>query len=435
MAPTFVPGQHGSMARAAKSKEVPTFPYPGGKGRLSPKIVEYIPKIGRKFVDVFGGRGNVTFRAIAEGLDYREWVLNDILTARFFRSIRDHGDKFKATEKSHEQYERYAELAKHGDPDALLMEPFLCFNGGTYEANKLKGKGGGRRTPESYTNIVRLACQSLRDKNVKISALDWLDCLRAEQLGPDDFVMVDAPYIGCNVGAYTAESICPTELIEYLQKAPFPWVFTEYEQPIYVKAFGQPAYKKEVQLRSCDVQKTKESRTECIWTNIGKTLPTVTVTFQPVPKDRTQTHYTKLSVPALLEEIKDCMGSVDYSRSQMNKEMRDRLLPALLELKKRTYRKKPGYYDCLKKIGLNGDLVRQWFYRSYTADEAIDLIEENKPEPPAENQEDEQSMVELLLEHAHRMAQAALADKNAGPYVKKLATQYIETWSENRGSI
>jgi site-specific DNA-adenine methylase len=430
MAPTFVAGQHGSMVRAAKSEEVPIFPYPGGKGRLSPKIVEYIPKKGRKFIDLFAGRGNITFRAISERLDYREWVLNDNLTGPFFRAIRDHGDKFKATEKSHEEYERYAELAKHADPDALLMEPFLCFNGGTYKANNLKGAGGGRRTPESYTDVVRHAHQLLVEKKVRITDKDWWDCLEAEQLGPDDFVMVDGPYIGCNVGAYVAESICPTELIAYLQSAKFNWLLTEHEQPLYVTAFGEPAYKKEVQLRSCNVQKTREKRTECIWTNIGKTLPTVTVTFQPVPEDRTQTYYTKLSVPKLLEEIKKCMGSMDYGRNQMCKEMRLRLLPALLELKKRTYRKKPGYYDCLKKIGLNGDLVRQWFYRGYTAEEAIRELDKEEETQPPPRKRDEQSPEELLLEHADRMAKAILEDKTT--YAKKLATEYIETRNESR---
>lgn len=426
MAPTFVAGQHGSMARAAKSEEVPIFPYPGGKGRLSPKIVEYIPKKGRKFIDAFGGRGNITWRAISKGLDYREWLINDLKRASFFRAVRDFGGKFKAGEKTRREYDRLAELAKNSDPYALLMEPFLCFNGGTYEANGPKGGGGGRIKPESYTDVVRLASQFIRDKSVRITDLDWLNCLEAEQLGSDDFVMVDGPYLNCNVGAYVAESICPTELIAYLQSAKFNWVLTEYYQPLYVSAFGEPDYKEQVQLRSCDVQKIREKRTECIWTNIGKTGGNVTVTFQPVPEDRTQTHYVGLSESELLKEIKECIGTVSFSRNQMNREMRQRLLPALLELKKRTYRKKPGFYATLAKIGLNADTVRQWFYRSYTADEAIRELEEEQEKtqsPPRKR--DEQSPEELLLEHADRMAKAVLEGKFT--YARRLATQYIES--------
>lgn len=411
---------------------LPSFPWDGGKVSLSSEIVKRIPRHGRKFVDVFGGRGNVTFRAIHEGLDYEEWVLNDILTAPFFRAIRDHGDKFVSGENTQAEYDRCAQLAKPGDPYALLMEPFLCFNGGTYETNGRRGKGGGRRTAESHTKNIRLACQFLHAKNVEITALDWLDCLEAEQLGSDDCVALDPPYIGCNVGPYPAESISPTELIEYLQKAPFNGVLCEYHQPLYVAAFGEPAFKKEVQLRSTNVNKVRERRTECIWVHEAKTGPTVTVTVDPVPEGRNQAYYKALSVDELLEEIQQCIGSVSFSRNQMSREMRERLLPALLELKKRTYRKKPGFYESLEKIGLNADTVRQWFYRSHTADEAIDLIEEDEPEPQKQQRRDEQSTEELLLAHADRMAKAALADKDAGTYVKKLATEYLEIRNEGR---
>lgn len=355
--------------------------------------------------------------------------MNDILTAPFFRAIRDYGAEFKATENTKAEFYRLVELAKQNDSHALLMEPFLTFNGGRCHINGPRGKGGGRRTQESYTNNVRHARELLIQKQVRITDMDWLDCLKAEDLGPDDFVFVDAPYVGCDVDAYSAESISPTELIEYLRQAPFNWAFTEYYQPLYLAAFGEPVYKKEVQLRSCDVQKLREKRTECIWTNIGKTMPAVTVTFQPVPEDRTQTYYTKLSVPKLLEEIKECMGSMDYGRNQMSKEMRLRLLPALRELKKRTYRKKPGYYDCLKKIGLNGDLVRQWFYRGHTANEAIGLIDELVPEP-IRKPEFGGSPDDLLLQHADRMAKAILEEKFI--HAKKLATLYIETRNESR---
>jgi hypothetical protein len=408
----------------------PGFPWDGGKVSLSPEIVKRIPRKGRKFVDVFGGRGNITFRAIHERLDYEEWVLNDIRTAPFFRAIRDHGDKFVARENTEAEYDRCAQLAQQGDPYALLMEPFVCFNGGTYDTNGRRGKGGGKRTPESHTNNVRLACQFLRQKNVKITAFDWLVCLEAEQLGTDDCVVLDPPYIGCNVGPYDAESISPTEVIEYLQNAPFNWVVCEYYQPLYVAAFGEPAFKKEVQLRSTDVNKVRERRTECIWVREANTGPTVTVTFDPVPEDRNQAYYKALSVDELLREIQQCIGSVTFSRNQMSREMRGRLLPALLELKKRTYRTKPGFYESLEKIGLNADTVRQWFYRSHTADETIDVLEENKPQPPARNREDEQTADELLLEHADRMAKAILEDKFT--HAKKIATEYLRTRDENR---
>lgn len=112
----------------------------------------------------------------------------------------------------------------------------------------------------------------------------------------------------------------------------------------------------------------------------------------------------------------------------MNREMRERLLPALVELRKRTYRKKPGFYVSLAKIGLNADTVRQWFYRSNTADEAVELLEETPPESVRREHSDGQSPEELLLEHADRMAKAILAGKLT--HAKKLASQYLETRNE-----
>src|ERR1022692_3421605 len=82
-----------------------------------------------------------------------------------------------------------------------------------------------------------------------------------------------------------------------------------------------------------------------------------------------QTRYATLTVPELLDEIKECVSGVSFSRNQTNREIRDRLLPALLELKKKTYRRKPGFYESLAAIGLNGDTVRQWFHRSHAAGE------------------------------------------------------------------
>jgi len=409
--------------------KIPTFPWDGGKSKLAPEILKFVPKQGRKFIDLFAGRGNITFRAIHDELEYEDWVVNDILTAPFFQALRDHGDKFVADDCAKEcprhVYDRCERLAKEGDPHGLLMEPYVCFNGGTYATNGKKGTGGGRRSPDTYMEMCRLACQFLRKKRVKITDLDWLNCLQAEKPGPDDTVIVDAPYLGCDVGPYDAEAICPTELIEHLKSAPFRWILCEYRQPLYVAAFGEPAHQKEVQLRAAQLRDVRKSRTECIWVHEPNAGRNVTVT---VPEGRNDTYYRSLSVEGLLKEIQDCIGSITYHRNQMNREMRERLLPALVELRKRTYRKKPGFYDSLAKIGLNADTVRQWFYRSNTADEAIGLLEETLPESAKREHSDGHSPDEVLLEHADRMAKAILAGKFI--HAKKLAAQYLETRNE-----
>lgn len=411
--------------------KIPTFPWDGGKSKLAPDILKFVPKRGRKFIDLFAGRGNITLRAIHDGLDYEDWVVNDILTAPFFRALRDYGDNFVAEDCTHEcpqhVYDLCERLAKQGDPYGLLMEPYVCFNGGTYATNGKKGTGGGRRRPDTYMEMCRLACQFLREKRVKVTDLDWLNCLQAEKPGPDDTVIVDAPYLGCDVGPYNAESICPTELIEHLKSAPFRWVLCEYRQPLYVSAFGEPAHQKDVQLRAAQLRDVRKSRTECIWVHEPNAGRTVTVT---VPEVRNDAYYKSLSVEGLLREIQECIGSITYHRNQMNREMRERLIPALLELRKRTYRKKPGFYESLARIGLNADTVRQWFYRSNTADEAIGLLEETPPESARQEQRDGQSPEEVLLEHADRMAKAILAGKFI--HAKKLASQYLETRNEGQ---
>jgi hypothetical protein len=112
-----------------------------------------------------------------------------------------------------------------------------------------------------------------------------------------------------------------------------------------------------------------------------------------------------LTVPELLDEIKECVSGGGFSRNQTNREIRDRLLPALLELKKKTYCRKPGFYESLAAIGLNADTVRQWFHRSHAAGEIAELMMEPKrdePETPLPER-DRKSPKDLLLEHCAKL--------------------------------
>jgi hypothetical protein len=127
-----------------------------GKPLLSQIIVDHAPKQGRKFIDVFGGRGNVFFRAASLGLNYKEWLLNDPLTVPFFRAIRDLGDTVSVPERSTEEFKRQRRLAEEGNPRAILLAPYFCFNGGTYDCGGSRTEGG-RRTPESYRRNLQLA--------------------------------------------------------------------------------------------------------------------------------------------------------------------------------------------------------------------------------------------------------------------------------------
>jgi len=330
-----------------------------------------------------------------------------------------------------------AELAKQGDAEALLMEPWLAFNGGSYDSGG-STSSGGRRTPESYQRNLRATHKLIHQKNPRITSLDWRDCLEAEQPGPDDFVFVDGPYIGCNVGAYSPESISPCELVEFLKSATFNWILTEYRQPIYLEAFGAPIFEKAVRLRTpyCANTGGQERRIECIWTNVGKDpakRDSVTVQVKPVPPDRKDTYYCGLQLDALLDEIKQCAIAITAARNQMSAEMRMRLLPALLALKKRTYRKHPGFYDTLRAINLNPDTVRQWFYRGRTADEIIEVMEEEPTKPVVVRKgprRESGDVRDLYIDHLEKVVKAVLANKIT--LAKRLATEYLRVREENR---
>ena len=426
-----------------------TFPHPAGKGVSAQPILSQSPiRQGRKFIDLFAARANITFRAWAMGFAFSEWVLNDKDTS-FLRALGDIGDKVKVPPRSREEFEKQKHLAAGGDQRAVLLAPWLCFNGGTYDTGgpQYSSPKGGRRTPESYARNLGAGHKLFKENKPQITTSDWLDCLEQEQPGPVDLVVIDGPYIECNVGPFEPDSILPIELIEKLKSATFNWILCEHRQPIYLYAFGEPIYQKELFNWKTG---RKDRRVECVWTSesykahlakSGSKRDTSRFA-KPVPADRPATYYGGLPLEELITEIKECAAVITMSRLQMNVEMRKRLLPALLALRKRTYRKHPGYYETLASIGLNADTVRQWFYRSYTADEVIDLVEEKQPERVrgtgktecrgGSAEEDEASLTQRFLLQADKIVTALLQDKIT--LAKRLGREYAEARKIEVGS-
>jgi hypothetical protein len=404
-----------------------SFRWPGGKSLLSSEILKHVPKTGRKFVEPFAGRANLFFRAVAEGLKYQQWVLNDPLTAPFLRAVRDVGNKVAVPPRTCEEYSRKKALAHIGDQNALCLEPWLVFNGGTYDTAGWSS-GGGRRSPEAYGESLQIACKALRDANPRITELDWLDCLQAEQLGPDDFVFVDGPYIDCEVAPYKPQSIVPAELIEYLRSAPFNWILAENKQPIYTATLGDPFFSREVQNRATNFVKSKswQPKTECLWTNIGNSskVPNRCTATVHAGADK---DYKNLSTDELLKEIGETVRAIEAKQVTTSAEIRRRLMPALIVLRARLKRKKPGYYETLEKMGLNPSRVRSWFYRGRHAEEAIQMLEK-RSERRASKQNQNSLEHELtdekdaLLRHADKMAAAVLRGKV--DFARRLASEY-----------
>ncbi|MGB9010344.1 MAG: DNA adenine methylase [Candidatus Acidiferrales bacterium] len=236
-------------AQAASSTRIPTFGYPGGKARLARRIAAMLPTSGKRYLEVFAGRANVYF-AVAELLAYDQFWLNDPVRYLFLNSLKTGlWRNAKIPECTRANYEKYREAAKgwmlDGDrvwavrfPSPHLLEQYLCYSGGTYY-NGSRGKNAHLAfSGRGFENRVRLASSIMQRTQLRITRTDYRDVL--SQCGEGDVVYLDPPYIGCDVDAYSDKSLDHREMVEILLKAKFKWVLSEYEQPLYIKAFGQP---------------------------------------------------------------------------------------------------------------------------------------------------------------------------------------------------
>ena len=265
---------------------VPSEPFYGGKTRLGPYILPYAPiHQGRELIDVCGGLVNLTWQALRFGFQFEQWVVNDPIQLPFYEAVRAIGHKIKVPPRSREEFERQRDLAAAGDQRAIALAPWISFNGGGYgyggSAYTGRGSGysnslgnghrsaGGRRTTESEERNLRLMHKLFNDKRMRLSGLDWLDCLEAEQPTKDDLILIDGPYVDCKTGAYEPDTFIPIEVIHYLKSHPdLNWLYCEYFQPMYQYAFGPPIFQKETQLRTTNFRKTgQEKRIECVWTS------------------------------------------------------------------------------------------------------------------------------------------------------------------------
>jgi site-specific DNA-adenine methylase len=245
----------------------PTIPYPGGKGRLAPILVSFMPPKGRLYLEPFAGRGNVFWAACSSRLGFQKWALNDIRTARFFEAVRTIGGTFEVPARSREEYFHQWKRFRQGDPQAILMEPYLTFAGGGYG----RGGFGGKKSASAlgYTETIR-ACHSLMlSTGVEVTSLDWTE-LDWSSLGTDDFVYFDPPYIGGDVRAYRQGDVSHGDLLRLLKGARFKWLLSGYDHESYIRELGQPFYAEDMQLAVTNPRiagKGEGRRVECVWRN------------------------------------------------------------------------------------------------------------------------------------------------------------------------
>lgn len=246
-----------------------SFAYPGGKARLARRICALLPQSGHRFVDPFGGRGNVTW-AVMQLLNYEQFWLNDIERFPFYAALSQswllaiHPKRDGATyrKKKAEAQDRKRGWKAH----AMLHEPFLTYSGSTYDvAGPSSEKGGGARL-KGFTRNVRMAQKLIEHNKPRLTRLDYLKVL--DECGKDDVVFLDPPYLGADVRAYTDKSLDHATMVKRLLKADFRWMLTEYEHPLYT-ALGEPIRipVQKVMHNANHTGGKRQTVTECIWKN------------------------------------------------------------------------------------------------------------------------------------------------------------------------
>jgi site-specific DNA-adenine methylase len=283
-----------------------TFSYPGGKARLATKLCARFQQSGSRFVDVFGGRGNLAWRAM-QLLNYDQWWVNDIRTADFFKTLLTHGHLITVPSRSREEYvKQKADYITKRTPESVLLQPYLTYSGGGYiwsgfragqwveggtqagYINK-KGKDTAGIGQSGYQAMLLRAHEMLLSKTVRITKLDYKDVLA--ELGEDDFAYLDPPYQNSNVRAYESADVDHAELIDILLSAKFRWAMSEYRNPIYLEAFGEPGWSQERTITyGKGTHRPKRVATECLWTKEQRLLG-IELTAEYIPVEEARINY------------------------------------------------------------------------------------------------------------------------------------------------
>ena len=248
---------------------MPKIAFPGGKARLAKQIVSFLPREGRIYLEPFCGRANLFWEAAEQGLKFRQWWLNDLATAPFIEAIRTHGHTIEVPPRSRAEVERQREAYKTGDPTSVLLSPHLSFSGGLYESGCKGGSGcgddDGGVSSTGYQRTLRECHGILIRTRPKITALDWRQ-LNLEELTDRDCVLLDPPYPGARVKAYSEETVDYEKLVDVLLKAKFKWLLCGYPHPV-LHRLGAPIWARDMQLLCVRIKQGQEDRTECLWVN------------------------------------------------------------------------------------------------------------------------------------------------------------------------
>jgi hypothetical protein len=316
---------------------MPTIGYPGGKARLSRTIISFLPKQGRTYVEPFAGRGNLFWAAASAGLKYNKWWLNDIATAPFFEAIKKLGDKIEVPPRSRSEYERQRRGFTSGDSTAILLEPYLSFSGAGYfgAGCGADGKSNNAVSSVGYEKTLRKCHAILHAVKPRLSSFDWRE-MGLENLGPQDFVILDPPYLNSDIRTYS-DAVDYESLVDLLLRAKFRWVLCNYPHPVLCR-LGPPFWARDLQ--SVLGMGDQQPRAECLWANFS---PQKSSRYLLPPDFKTRfrvlSDASALSFSALDSKIDSGLETVAQDWSN--------LVPFLLEMNRRL--SAPGRRTDLRK--------------------------------------------------------------------------------------
>jgi site-specific DNA-adenine methylase len=229
------------------------FKYDGSKATIRPWIAKFVPSKGRHYVEPFAGRGNV-FWLLSRVCNYQTWQLNDIRTGTpdgFLNGLLNVDVKDIPYHVRKEDWEHWVKLRRDGTPLGAVMEAVLCRNSGTYDSGvEFQGSGGiwscadGVEHRSNYARInflrrILRARQCLEQTKCSITDLDYVN-LPWDGYTQEDFAYLDPPYLDVCVSSYSEKDFDHEQMIHILKSTRCRWLMSEYEQPVYNKAFGKP---------------------------------------------------------------------------------------------------------------------------------------------------------------------------------------------------
>lgn len=222
----------------------PPFSYYGGKQRMTPNIIPYIPK-HTVYAEPFCGAATLLFRKpypkITNSDDYRE-VINDKneLIINFFRVLQDTVlaekliNKLELTLYSEAEHALAKEICKSKSDDKVLLAWAFFVNISQSFSNNLnsgwgRSVSGGDQAKTFSEKCLNLQKYVTRIRDVNISCCDALKFIK-DWDSPQTFFYIDPPYVNTNQGHYAGYSMLNfMQLIDTLKKIKGSMILSSYD--------------------------------------------------------------------------------------------------------------------------------------------------------------------------------------------------------------